>query len=195
MKPRDVTIRRGTASDVPFLRRMLYEAAYWRPDRPPSSVEEALEDSRLSRYIAGWGRPGDTAVVALDDEGQPIGAAWYRLFSPADPGYGFVNSSIPELSMAVVDEHRRHGVGRALIRALIGAAVSEGFTALSLSVEQDNRALALYESVGFDRLRLADNAWTMQVTLSVKPRDPETGHVTERGTAAPDEPKGSSRAG
>ena len=115
---------------------------------------------------AEWGRPGDTAVVAVDDQGQPIGAAWYRLFSPNESGYGFVNSSIPELSMAVVDEHRGRGIGRALLKALIGAAASEGFTALSLSVEQDNRAIALYESVGFNRFRLADNAWIMQVDLS-----------------------------
>lgn len=166
MKPEGVTVRRGTRSDVPFLNRMLYEAAYWRPDRPRSSMEEALKDPHLSRYISGWGRSGDTAVVALDDEGQPIGAAWYRLFTPDEPGYGFVDSSTPEVSMAVMEEHRGRGIGRALLNALIDAATSEGFTALSLSVEQDNRAVALYESIGFNRLRLERNAWTMQLNLT-----------------------------
>lgn len=168
MKPESVTVRRGTSDDVPFLRQMLYEAAYWRADRPRPSMKEALADPHLSRYITRWGRSGDTAVVALDDQGQPIGAAWYRLFTPDEPGYGFIGSSTPEASMAVVDEHRGRGIGRALLISLIDAATSEGFTALSLSVEQDNRAVALYESVGFSRILPEDDAWTMRVNLTAE---------------------------
>ncbi len=133
-------------------------------------MEETLEDSHLSRYITGWGRPGDAAVVALF-ESKPIGAAWHRLFTPNEPGYGFIDSFTPEVSLAVVEEHRGRGAGRALLNALIDAAVSQGFTALSLSVEQDNRAVALYETVGFDRLRLEGNAWTMRLNLTTRPRE------------------------
>ncbi|MGH2700497.1 MAG: GNAT family N-acetyltransferase [Actinomycetota bacterium] len=178
MKPESVTIRRGTSRDVTFLSQMLYEAAFWRPDRPRSSMNEGLADPHLSRYITRWGRSGDTAVVPLDDRGQPIGAAWYRLFTD-EPGYGFIDSSTPEVSMAVVEEHRGLGIGRALLNSLIPTATSEGFTALSLSVEQDNPAVALFESVGFMSARLENNAWTMWLNLTAEQSDSKTNHVTE----------------
>ena len=49
-----------------------------------------MPGSLASRYVRGWGRPGDTAVIALEG-GFPVGAAWYRLFPASEPGYGFVD--------------------------------------------------------------------------------------------------------
>jgi hypothetical protein len=49
-------IRKGGAQDTRFLRDMLHHAYYWRARVPGSFV---------SRYVRGWGRPGDTAVIAL----------------------------------------------------------------------------------------------------------------------------------
>ena len=75
-------IRPAGAQDLPFLRDMLRHAYYARWGT------EA--DVPLERYVAGWGRPGDSALVAID-EFQPVGAAWYRLFEQDEPGYGFVD--------------------------------------------------------------------------------------------------------
>lgn len=80
-----------------FLREMLYEAACWRPgtSRPPRDEVLSLHENAL--YLEGWGRNGDAAVVALGpDGGGRIGAAWYRLMPPEDPGYGFVDASTPK---------------------------------------------------------------------------------------------------
>ena len=62
----------------------------------------------------GWGRPGDNAVVAID-EFQPVGAAWYRLFEQDEPGYGFVDEETPELTIAVVPSRRGRGLGEELL--------------------------------------------------------------------------------
>ena len=70
----DVLLRRGGAQDLRFLRDMLHHAYYWR-ERVPGSL--------VSRYVRGWGRPGDTALIAIDD-GFPVGAAWYRLLPACD---------------------------------------------------------------------------------------------------------------
>ena len=159
-------VRRGRQADVPFLRAMLYEAACWRPDRPRRPIEKALAEPHLARYIQDWGRPGDTAVIAEDATARPVGAAWYRLFSPAEPGYGFIDPSIPELTIAVVADWRGRGVGTALLAALLDAARTAGVAAVSLSVEATNPAARLYEHHGFVRVGVAGGSWTMRVDVA-----------------------------
>lgn len=122
---------------------------------------DALRDEHLSRYLEGWGRPGDVALIA-ETNGKPIGAAWYRLFPQAAPGYGFIDESTPELSLAVSPDHRRRGVGSALLDALLQRAKRDGHAAVSLSVEADNPAFHLYETHGFERVEKVQGAWTMQ---------------------------------
>jgi len=133
-------IRRGGAQDLRFLRDMLHHAYYWR-ERVPGSL--------VSRYVRGWGRPGDTAVIALDG-GFPVGAAWFRVFKADEPGYGFVDEQTPELAIAVVPSQRGKGVGEQLLLALIDRAREAGYTSLSLSVEPGNPARKLYERHGFE---------------------------------------------
>lgn len=162
----DWRIRPGRPDDLPFLRQMLYAAAWWDATPPQPSFADALADPHNSRYLDGWGRPGDTAVVAEDAASRPIGAAWYRLFDPALPGYGFLDASIPELTIGVLGEHRGRGIGRALLNALLANARAAGFPALSLSVERTNPAAALYERVGFRKVGESGGSWTMRVDVS-----------------------------
>ena len=104
---------------------------------------------QAARYIKGWGRPGDTVLIAIDD-GFPVGAAWYRLFRKEQPGYGFVDEETPELAIAVVPSRRGRGIGDALLEALSERARADGYSALSLSVERGNAALeAFYGQHGF----------------------------------------------
>ena len=44
-------------------------------------------------------------------------------------------------------------------------ARADGYAAISLSVEKDNPAVALYERHGFKRVREDDGAYTMQADL------------------------------
>jgi GNAT superfamily N-acetyltransferase len=57
--------------------------------------------------------------------------------------YGFIDASIPELGMGVGREHRRRGIGRALLSALLDRASADGYAAISLSVSPVNPAGAL----------------------------------------------------
>jgi ribosomal protein S18 acetylase RimI-like enzyme len=149
-------IRPGSRHDGRFLRDMLHHAYYWR-ERVPGSL--------VSRYVRGWGRPGDTAVIALDG-GFPVGAAWFRVFKADEPGYGFVDEQTPELAIAVVPSQRGKGVGEQLLLALIERAREAGYTSLSLSVEPGNPARKLYERHGFSVVDEGAEAWTMVASLS-----------------------------
>ena len=91
----------------------------------------------------------DAGFLALDATGEPIGAAWYRLFPRSDPGFGYVGTRVPELIIGVRPIWRAHGVGRTLLQALTQEARSAGYARLSLSVERGNFAVTLYRSEGF----------------------------------------------
>ena len=152
-------IRRAGPQDVPFLKDMLRHAYYWRATTLPESGEPPVQ-----RYVERWGRPGDTALVAIQDF-QPVGAAWYRLFKADNPGYGFVDEDTPELSIAVVPSARGTGLGSELLKALMERARTDGYNAISLSVEKDNPAVGLYERHGFERVGEDDGAYTMRADL------------------------------
>jgi ribosomal protein S18 acetylase RimI-like enzyme len=93
--------------------------------------------------------------------GGPLGAAWYRIYTEADHGYGFVADDVPELSIAVIAPRRHEGIGRELLVNLVQASAAQGYRALSLSVAEHNPARRLYESVGFVEVEKHGGSWTM----------------------------------
>jgi ribosomal protein S18 acetylase RimI-like enzyme len=157
-------IRPAGATDLPFLEAMLFETVHWRAGARRPVLEQALAKPEVARYVEGWGRPGDAGVVAVEG-GPPLGAAWYRLFTAARPGYGFVDERTPELTVGVVAGERGRGVGTALLHALLESARDAGFERISLSVESDNPAVRLYERAGFTRIGDGSGAWTMLAEL------------------------------
>src|SRR3954468_3195045 len=120
--------RLSARADPAFLAEMLYEAVNWYDDgaeeRP--SMDTVLSDPHNARYIDGWGRPGDVALCALDRRDEPVGAAWYRRFSAAEPGYGYVADDVPELAIGVYPEFRRQRVGSLVLGALMARARRDG---------------------------------------------------------------------
>lgn len=136
---------------------MLRHAFYWRS-------AGTVEDASLWQYVSGWGRRGDTAVIALE-EGFPIGAAWFRLFTRDVPGFGFVDEQTPEVSIAVVPSRRGRGIGSELLDALIDVAKEQEFGALSLSVADESPAMHMFEQQGFEKTEQTDGSWTMRLDL------------------------------
>ena len=155
----DVQCRPAGVEDFSFLATMLGEAAVWRPDKPTPTADEVMADPRYAMYLTGWPRQGDYGLVAEQD--GPVAAAWYRTFTEASHGYGFVAEDVPELSIAVIASRRHEGIGRRLLIDLINASVGQGYPALSLSVREENPARGLYESVGFVCVRKHGSSWTM----------------------------------
>ena len=159
-----VVVRRGGVQDVRFLRDMLHHAYYWKeraPDTGPGPV---------ALYVKAWGRPGDTAVIAIDG-GFPVGAAWYRLFGAERPGYGFVDERTPELAIAVVPSARGKGIGSALLDTLLARAREAGYPSISLSVDRNNGgAIELYERHGFERV--GEDADSLTMLAHLEPTTP-----------------------
>ena len=149
-------IRAVGPHDVRFLRDMLRHAYYWR-------MHEGAE-LPVARYVINWGREGDDGLVAIDD-GNLVGAAWYRLFRREEAGFGFVDESTPELAIAVVPSRRGRGFGHELMTGLLERARRAGYERLSLSVEKESPAVSLYERYGFRRVGETEDALTMVAEL------------------------------
>lgn len=160
MSAQQLVIRDATRHDLPFIERMVLECTHWEGGlgEPPSA--ELRVSPELAERIAGWGRRGDSALIAEQD-GVSIGAAWYRFWGNAERGQGFFNARVPVLMQAVVPAHRRRGVGRRLLDGLIDLALASQLPALSLSVDPRNPALQLYVRSGFMKVDEARGAWTM----------------------------------
>jgi len=170
-----VVVRRGGAQDVRFLRDMLHHAYYWK-ERAPGEGPGPVQ-----LYVKAWGRPGDTAVIAIED-GFPVGAAWFRLFSRDKPGYGFVDEATPELAIAVVPNRRGRGIGDALLNALLGRGLEMGYPALSLCVDKRNTdAVRVYEKHGFARVSETEDTLTMRAPLAATIRAIQPGRDSSNG--------------
>ena len=144
---------------------MLYQAIFIPEggERPPRHV---VQQPALRKYAEHYGRPGDVGFVAIEEgTGQPIGAAWARVFTAKNKGYGYVGEDTPELTIALQPAYRGQRIGTALLERLIDA-VQDEHTALSLSVWPENPAFRLYQRMGFVVVEEQGRAVTMVKTLA-----------------------------
>jgi len=140
-------------------------AMNWRDD-DVWTEQSVRADQQVAHYVTGWMRDGDAGVVAESDDAA-IGAAWWRTFTSADPGYGYVADDVPELGLAVFVPHRGKGVARALMMGLVERARAEGVPALSLSVEDGNEAARrLYDSWGFAKVGRVGDSDTLLLRIA-----------------------------
>lgn len=110
---------------------------------------------------------GDTAALLADLHARAFDRSWSAAeieamlknpvtFALRADGLGFVMAWVlvgegEILTLAVVPEARRQGVGEALVAAAGAAAVSRGAVAMRLEVAEDNAAArALYAKLGFE---------------------------------------------
>ena len=127
---------------------MLYTALYVGEGDDPFPTD-IVDQPVWSKWYRDWGRTGDLAFVA--EAGNSLaGACWSRLFTSADPGYGYIADDIPELTIALREDYRGAGIGTALLQAMINAISANGHRGLSLSIDGRNHgAQRLYERHGF----------------------------------------------
>jgi GNAT superfamily N-acetyltransferase len=149
-------IRPLQPDDEPFQWDMGWEAVASNAEARARGRETVMALPQLRRYFLDFGRPGDAGVVAVTADGARLGAAWFRLFSAEEPGFGFIAVDVPELAMGVVAEARGQGIGGVLLDALLTLAREQGFRALSLAVDRQNPARRLYERKGFRDADISD---------------------------------------
>ena len=111
--------------------------------------EEAWDEASTARLLAG---PGTCGLVAADSAGGadevPLGMALCRL----------AGGEAEILTLGVIRDRRRQGVGRHFVRECHAIAKAAGAAALFLEVAADNgAALALYSAAGFRQVGRREN--------------------------------------
>lgn len=163
----DIRFRAVTQADEHFLWDMFYLAIYV-PEGQPQPEREILHLPELSKYVEGWGKPGDEGFLAMDGE-KPVGAAWIRLLTGENHGYGYVDEVTPELSIALVPEYRGKGIGKKLILHLI-QNVKDHMPGICLSVTAENPAFQLYRRLGFTSIDQENDSIKMILRFLNSPR-------------------------
>jgi GNAT superfamily N-acetyltransferase len=159
-----IQLRELVPADAEFHGRILYEALFWSPAKERLPIEFVLAHPKITIFHEGWGRPGDAGFVAEDD-GHPAGAAWYRLFTEAAHGDGYVDDETPELAIAVLQEHRGAGIGGMLMAAIADRARADGVRRITLAVDHDNPAKQLYARLGYVDYEPGDGLGRMLLEL------------------------------
>ena len=110
-------------------------------DRPLPSPD----DPEVLALVPG---AANVAVVATEQGGKGLGAAWWHFHEP--PLITDVQGrAVPEIAMAVREDARANGIGGRLLEQLAVEATNEGFDALALNVHLRSPATRLYMRSGF----------------------------------------------
>lgn len=105
---------------------------------------EAPPLARVRRFVLGNLKSGAPQFVAVDD-GRVVG------WCDVTPKTHETLSHSGVLGMGVAASHRGRGIGSALLRTTLDAALARGLTRIELVVRVDNqRAIGLYRRNGFE---------------------------------------------
>ena len=159
-----MTIRPIQDNEIDFLADMLYEAIFV-PEGQEPLPKEIIKDKSLSKYYENWGKDRfDIALVTILGQ-ELIGAAWGRLLTEKNRGFGYVNDDTPEISIAIKPKYRNKGIGTQLMSAIEQSYKTISVPYLSLSVDKANMASKLYLRLGYNVVHETETSWTMTKLL------------------------------
>ncbi|MCM1145361.1 MAG: GNAT family N-acetyltransferase [Blautia sp.] len=158
----EIVIRPMREEEQIFMEDFLRGAIY-QPGNPMNG-QELLKRPELAAYIQDFGKEGDYCLVA-ESEGHVLGMVWTRILAGEIKGYGYIDNRTPEFVISVKKECQRHGIGRKLMQEMIAILKNEGYPRASLSVNRENYAYWLYRKLGFQVVKVMEEAYLMVLEL------------------------------
>lgn len=156
---KSINIRCAIIEDIPFLREMIWQALLASPTFLAQYGVEKVQQAE-ERYWGGWMGKGDPAFVAVDADGEKLGAITLKPNDADEVVGGW------RIGIGVEARVRGQGVGQLLIERAIGFAREEGVGYVNLLVDPTNvRAIALYERMGFVRVGEEGEMIEMRIDL------------------------------
>lgn len=137
-------IRELKKCEIKLLDTFLYEAIFI-PEGVPEPSRDIINHPDLQIYISDFGKKDDICYVA-EVEGKVVGVVWTRIIND----YGHIDDETPSLSISLLKEYRKLGIGTKLMKQIILALKEKGYKQVSLSVQKVNNAVRMYKKVGFE---------------------------------------------
>jgi ribosomal protein S18 acetylase RimI-like enzyme len=143
MLTRPITVREATLEDIPFMRKMIWEAILASPIFLAQVGVEKLQQLE-DEYWSAWRDRSDPAFVAIDASGQKLGAISVKPNDKGKPVSGW------RIGIGVEAHARGQRVGQYLLERVIAFAKENGARYVNLFVDSTNTpAITLYRRVGF----------------------------------------------
>ena len=138
------TIKKYNKESEIDLSSFLYDAIFVRKGEtpPPYSI---VEKEELKVYTENFGKEKDDHLLYAEEDGKIVGCVWVRVMDD----YGHIDDETPSLAISVKKEYRNRGIGRRLMEEMLYLLSSLGYRRTSLSVQKENYALRLYQSLGY----------------------------------------------
>lgn len=156
---KDYHIREMLPQEFYLLKDFLYEAIFQR-DKENLLPKDVINEPELKIYIGDFGRPDDYCLVA-EIEGKIIGAVWTRILSDKIKGYGNIDKNTPKFAISIYKEYRNMGIGTNLMKQMLKLLKEKKYKKVSLAVQKDNYALAIYQNVGFEIFKKVEEEYIM----------------------------------
>jgi aminoglycoside 6'-N-acetyltransferase len=155
----EVVLRPFTRSDYPLMSTWLREPlveTWWHEDPSPEALER--------QYGRDLDAASRTRLRIAELQGEPVGfVQWYALADEPDYTAELAPAVSVEAGACSLDyligaaEHRRRGVGAAMLEAACAGAWSDGATELVVPVHEENLASQrVLQRVGFELVGPAD---------------------------------------
>ena len=141
----NILLRDATKADAKQLAEWWNDAAVMAhagfPNGLGTTEEEVAEDI-------------GTGALIIEEAGKPIGEANYRI----------VDDKVAEIGIKICEtDCQNRGLGRVILSMLISNLFEQGFQKIVLDTNLTNlRAQHVYESLGFQKLRVNIDSWTDQ---------------------------------
>lgn len=157
-------IRELREDEKGLIPEFLYEAIFQRVGEPIVS-KDIIYQPDLRNYFEDFGRKGDYCLIA-EVENMVVGAVWTRIWNGDLKGYAYIDDMTPELAISLYKEYRGKRIGTRLMKSMLTLLKREGYERISLSVQKDNYAFAMYKEVGFEIAKELEGEYLMVCNLS-----------------------------
>ena len=165
-----VDIRRATLADYDQLCQLFEQGDIQHRNALPRMFRAQPGPARSYDYVAGLLADQEQAVIVAESGPLLVGVALAQIHRTPDIPILVPRRYAHVGDLVVSEDHRRSGIGSALMRAVRTWAASQGVAEIQLNVWEFNEgALAFYESLGYRTM--SRNMW---LTL------PETSEAAER---------------
>lgn len=155
----DVIIRNLEPSEYCLLNNFLYDAIFV-PEGEKLPPKDIINTKELSIYTKDFGKKDDIALAAQVDS-KIVGMVWTRIIND----YGHIDDETPSLAISVVSKYRGFGIGTKMMKEMINVLKNNGYSQVSLSVQQKNYAFRMYQKLGFEIIAKNDDEYIMVYRL------------------------------